>query len=93
LEGESSGRAEGVAVVIVSAAIRLNGILFQARKPGRHADVIQLMAKQGFRGGEQGFMTDTGEFLNRGAAAEHALKCGQISKISWPPFLYSEDVW
>lgn len=41
---------------------------------------------------EQGFVTDTGEFLCRAEAAEHALNCGQIRELMTPPWLFSEDM-
>ncbi len=40
---------------------------------------------------EQGFVTDTGEFLLRGNAAVVAFQAGQIDKI--PTVLFSEDFW
>lgn len=39
----------------------------------------------------QGFITDSGEFLTRKQAGEHAFKCGQIS--SFTDYLLSEDLW
>ena len=38
-----------------------------------------------------GFVTDTGEFLDRSSAADHAFECGQIE--SNKAELYSEDLW
>ena len=46
-----------------------------------------------FKGCEQGFLNDKGEFLNRRDAAKEALECGQIQKLNWPPNLYSEDLY
>ena len=44
--------------------------------------------------GEQGFITDTNEFLDRPTAAQHALECGQISKLKFNNVdLFSEDLW
>lgn len=37
-----------------------------------------------------GFVTDTGEFLTRSEAADHAFQCGQIEK--YRPVLLSEDI-
>lgn len=42
---------------------------------------------------EQGFVDEYGIFLNRIEAAEHALACGQVAKLSRPPELFSEDLW
>ena len=49
----------------------------------------------------QGFITHTGEFLDRGQAWVHAIECGQISLSAqwlhkdnnWPAELVSEDLW
>jgi hypothetical protein len=39
----------------------------------------------------QGFVTDTGEFLDRKQSADHAFKCGQMSELT--DCLVSEDLW
>ena len=68
----------------------------------RHADIfrdsdIESEKKFGperyFLNAIQGFVTDTGEFLDRVEAAKHAIECGQIKATRWGPRLYSEDVW
>ena len=49
----------------------------------------------------QGFITHTGEFLDRGQAWVHAIECGQVSPSAqwlhkdnnWPAELVSEDLW
>lgn len=49
----------------------------------------------------QGFITHTGEFLDRGQAWVHAIECGQVSPSTqwfhkdngWPAELVSEDLW
>lgn len=38
-----------------------------------------------------GFITDSGEFLDRSSAADHAFECGQIPCNKSE--LYSEDLW
>lgn len=43
--------------------------------------------------GEQGFVTDSGEFVDRITAAKIALESGQIEKLNYPPNLYSEDLY
>ena len=42
-------------------------------------------------GGTQGFVTDTGEFLDRVQAMEHSLECGQLKERKIR--LFSEDLW
>lgn len=49
----------------------------------------------------EGFMTNTGEFLDRGQAWEYANQIGQLSQAvrwfnsdnNWPAELVSEDLW
>ena len=49
----------------------------------------------------QGFITHTGEFLDRGQAWKHAIECGQLSLSAhwlhkdnnWPAELVSEDLY
>lgn len=40
---------------------------------------------------EQGFVTDSGEFLNREQAGRYAFERGQIDKLT--DCLFSEDLW
>jgi hypothetical protein len=54
---------------IESAAIRLDGRVWSQPKPARHHDVIAFILKSvlglHFVQGEQGFVTDTGRFVDR----------------------------
>ena len=67
----------------------------------RHSDCIKVAAiliKNGIGTrpvkGEQGFLTDQKKFLNREAAAIHAIACGQIEKLKYSSTeLFSEDLW
>ena len=72
----------------------------------RHGDGGKILRDLGFSVGdfkiiEQGFITDTGEFLSRSAAAEHAYKCGQLDwlgeedkeSVMMSNCLMSEDLW
>lgn len=43
--------------------------------------------------GEQGFLTEEGEFVDRLRGAEMALSNGQVPALRWPPELFSEDLW
>ena len=77
--------------MIKRAAILENGVIHVGR---RHSQIIeaaideQELAK--LMTGQKGFVTDTGEFVNRSEAAKIALECGQI----FQPVkrLYSEDI-
>jgi hypothetical protein len=65
----------------------------------RHADIFRdrdsgkVGGERYFLNAEQGFVSDTGEFLNRVDAAKHAIACGQIKETRWGVRLYSEDLW
>lgn len=80
-------------------AIKWAGVVHTAEQPRRHHDVIHEMAKLGF-GPEcmhdQGFVTDTGRFVDRKEAYLIAGRAGQIkenSHASMTHGLFSEDVW
>ena len=80
--------------MIKCAAIRIGKDVYTGR---RHNNIIEeLVKKKGMKSpiyGEQGFVDDKGKFFNRLEAAKHALECGQIKKLKWPPKLYSEDLY
>ena len=80
--------------------------------PGRHHNCFQGLYQQfsdrgqadrersdaSYRGEVQGFLTDTGQFLNRTDAMQHVIACGQPmlrkTLIGYQgPELYSEDLW
>jgi hypothetical protein len=72
--------------MIVAAAIRhTDGKTVFTGK--RHAIIIYQMAEMGLKTpikGEQGFVDNEGTFLDRHAAGEHAIACGQIEQMRWP---------
>lgn len=95
--------------MIICAAIRFH-ILATGRDVTlcglRHGDCFSQLADLGFnpRDGylelEQGFVTHTGEFLDRFDAFIHAKECGQMSattreekRVRNESQLYSEDLW
>lgn len=65
----------------------------------RHKDGVLICKKLlGYKpaGCEEGFLTDTDEFLDRVAAADHAYECGQLIETAEEPRidrLMSEDLW
>lgn len=83
--------------MIVQAAIQYQGN--QTYTGHRHADVIRTMICAGLEppigpsNSVQGFIDDKGNFLDRIEAGKHALECGQITELRWPPQLYSEDLY
>ncbi len=85
---------------IVAAAVMLEGTVYFMDPPARHWNIVHAMAeklgeKQDYRW-EQGFLTDTGDFVRRKPALMIAERAGQIIARSAGPHsteLFSEDVW
>jgi len=83
---------------IISAAILYGGIISLPR-PARHGDIIATMDQlMGIDGPlatpeRQGFITDTGRYVNRVEARNIAWRAGQIISDSKGPQLFSEDLW
>jgi hypothetical protein len=84
--------------MITHVAIRYNGKLYSLPKPNRHHHIIhQIHLETGDNDiyGDQGFLDDQGNFLDRSTALIHAQMCNQLLphpklKDDW---LYSENVW
>lgn len=78
--------------MLVAAAIRKNEIVYTGK---RHYIILGNAKPFGYlKDGEQGFVTDTGEFLNRKQAFLHAIRSKQqfIREITGG-VLTSEDLW
>ena len=66
----------GVVTMIAKAAIKLNGRVYTGNT---HADALfTVPATEDIELREYGFITETGEFLDRADAYKHALACEQI---------------
>jgi hypothetical protein len=83
---------------ITGVAIVRDGITYQLPAPNRHGDVIVEMVKAGVpkpvtKDAIQGFISDTGEFLDRLEAFELVKLNGQNIHELYRPQLYSEDLW
>lgn len=92
---------------IAAAAIRLNRLVYHMPPPYRHSDIVAAAFTQGCRGaavaGQQGFLTNTGRFVDRLEARRIAESANQIvahrKDAKGVPFkrdhpeLFSEDVW
>ena len=77
--------------MIKEAAILKDGIIYTGR---RHHNIFQSTLPLGcIKDGEQGFVTDIGEFVDRIEAGKIAIECGQIKKLKWGNELYSEDLY
>jgi hypothetical protein len=83
---------------VVAAAIRdIDGEVFSVPAPGRHCDVIRLMAEKGRKCPPldcQGFLLSDGRFCRRKPAKFIAERAGQLlERASKLAELFSEDVW
>jgi hypothetical protein len=83
-------------MMITNAAIKItDDVIAIGIKPARHCDIIHSIAKSGCKipiGGEQGFLTDKGEFIDRVSAKAHAKMSGQVTETEFRQ-LYTEDLW
>lgn len=81
-----------------SAVRRRDGSFLALQKPNRHHHVLRALVAEGEKIpiiGEQGFVDDFGNFLDRKQARIHAIECGQVEENNLDHFeqLFSEDVW
>ena len=84
--------------MILGVAIKRNGKGYTQGKPARHCHitkhvVVSLGLQAPIRQEEQGFFSDTDEFLNRIEARQHAVACDQLIASHGKYELFSEDVW
>lgn len=78
---------------IIAAGIKSEGgRVFQGR---RHCIILRSANPRGsLKGGEQGFVTSTGRFVDRKEAAKIALAAGQIKELKYQKeTLFSEELW
>lgn len=80
--------------MIVAAAVIVDGEVKSLPAPARHHNIIsQYPLTKGHTHGIQGFIDDKEGFVGRRRAAQIALEENQITKLNWPPTLFSEDLW
>lgn len=87
--------------MIKAAAIKdESGKIWTLPAPNRHHHIIALMNGENtpegrilVAAGTQGFITDSGQFVDRIEGGEIAKRAQQITNLRWPPNLYSEDLW
>jgi hypothetical protein len=93
---------QGLDMQITGVALRSpQGEIYQLEAPRRHSDVIAAMWGQGagelVHSCQQGFVTASGEYLDRRQALQLALKTGQLETgaqtVPGLEELYSEDLW
>ncbi len=105
-EGEADGEGIPKAMsvpqthIVAAAIMTLDGVIHSVKRPGRHHDVIKAMHDIGIRfksNHPQGFLLNTGRFVDRRPAKQIAIKAGQMKKrrpdIEHLKDLYSEDLW
>ena len=88
------GYFKGVLFMIIRVALKIGNNILIGKKNARHDslytdEVVRLIRSQKDKG-VQGFITDSGDFLNRYDAGKHAAQCGQMDR---PCCLVSEDLW
>lgn len=90
-------RVDGQVELIVAAAIRCNGVIVVAERPGRHANCINWLHRLGVQHNDHGFMTNRGRFVDREEAARIVVASGQGTTRDFGPEyarrLFSEDMW
>jgi hypothetical protein len=77
--------------MIKCAAIKRGELVYSIARPARHHDIIHAVARDSnapfpFGGSTQGFLTESGDFVDREAAFKLTGK-GRHGKT------YSEDLW
>ncbi|MDO8641452.1 MAG: hypothetical protein Q7R33_07920 [Nitrosarchaeum sp.] len=75
--------------MITRVAIKIKDKVYVGQEKERHDVVMMAHLEEGKM--ISGFVTDTGEFLDRKHAAKHAFECGQIKDDA--NCLISEDLW
>lgn len=82
---------------IIAAAVIFDEEVWHLPSPARHHHVLwaidQVHPGRAIEAHVQGFMTNTGRFVEREEAARIASMAGQVGKLSAPPHLFSEDLW
>ena len=82
---------------LVGVAIQHDGEVFSLPAPNRHHNVISMMAEKGYGAGDmhdQGFITNTGRFVDRREALVIARTNGQLrEKLGVEGLLFSEEIW
>ncbi|HVJ31591.1 MAG TPA: hypothetical protein VND94_00625 [Terriglobia bacterium] len=83
---------------IARVAIRTpDGYVWGKEQPMRHHDLIHDLSEEGYSAADvsdQGFMTDSGRFVDRSEGLRIAIEAGQIVKKNGNENeLYSEDMW
>lgn len=76
---------------VIAAAVMVDGKVYRGTRHGECIKIAVLNGAKRVNQDQQGFLTDSGEYVNREDAARLAFQCGQIATPKRK--LYSEDVW
>lgn len=83
--------------VIIAAAIKAGDVVVTVERPGRHGNLISAAGRitgDCMQGGEHGFLTSYGRFVDRTEAAQIAVARGQgAPRDVCNSRLFSEDLW
>jgi len=86
--------------IVAAAILWKDGVVYSLPAPARHADIVHMMVtEKGIKppiNREQGFLTESGDFVRRKPAARLARLAGQVKKedqMNAHVGLFSEDVW
>lgn len=80
--------------IVAAAILGPDGKVWSLPQPNRHHNIIWQMHGEGVAtDGDQGFITNDNEYVDRIEAGKIALDAGQTDRLKWGPSLYSEDLW
>jgi hypothetical protein len=83
-----------IEIIAFAANVDDNDNLYIVTRPGRHHNCCWAMHADGKKSFKQGFVTNTGRFVNRYAALIIAKRMGQLNNNpQWGDELYSENIW
>ncbi|NOU07404.1 MAG: hypothetical protein HOO99_14615 [Hyphomicrobiaceae bacterium] len=83
-------------MAIVSAAVRINGLVISMPRPARHHTILQALDEATGVGNvaDQGFLTDRGKYMTRVEAMQEAIRCDQQFRDPVRGAeLFSENLW
>lgn len=81
---------------IIAAAIKSDDgeTIYSLPAPKRHHHILhEFFGKVSLDVTDQGFLTNSGRFVDRKEALSIAISSGQIKSGNWPHRLFSEDLW
>jgi len=78
---------------IVAAALMHEYRLHTLPPPARHKDIIASEPKGSLSGAQQGFLTDSHEFVSRSEGYKIAEEAGQLLEPGRKGNLRTEDLW